>query len=510
MSWTVMIYLAGDNNLSEESVWALKELKSGAYNGLLQKKIRTLEAENVLRNQIKINKADADSAEITIIAQFDSPSPDHMSPRYVLMPSNKDGDLDVVDKQKNVDIRATDYRAVIRDFIKWGMENYKADRYMVILSGHGSGTIGDFLAPGGTPWRSLSIPDLRVIFEDVEKALYPERYEERGAGNPRKLINVLGLDSCLMSMAEVAIEVEDYVEFLVAAEGFEPNTGWPHERIMTTLFNNPNQTPITLAKDIVVKYVDYYRDYLAAGRAVDLSACDLDPERCKKLKDAIKELAKTLKDGLEGCLQNVDKYLLRSEVVMAHWEAQSYKNDQYVDLFDFCDNLNQYTSYSDVRERCREVQRLINDNAYREANPPADEAHDDKVESVVFKSCYSGAAVQYSYGLSVFFPWGFVPWDDASLLYQKLRFAKDTCWDKFLKTYVLVTRRDPRNPRGLPDEQRKPDKTGIFTLNNSVITSVGRSTAPDDRSTAPDDRGRNNSAGSMKNPPIYYFEDNCK
>ena len=29
-SWTVMVYLAGDNNLSEEMVWALKEMKEWA------------------------------------------------------------------------------------------------------------------------------------------------------------------------------------------------------------------------------------------------------------------------------------------------------------------------------------------------------------------------------------------------------------------------------------------------------------------------------------------------
>jgi hypothetical protein len=63
-------------------------------------------------------------------------------------------------------------------------------------------------------------------------------------------------------------------------------------------------------------------------------------------------------------------------------------------------------------------------------------------EKFVLKSCYSGAAYQYSYGVSIYFPWSQI-----SSRYENLDFVKDSStrgWLQFLKTYTELTRRRPR------------------------------------------------------------------
>ncbi len=63
-------------------------------------------------------------------------------------------------------------------FISWGIETYAADRYMVVLAGHGSGAVEDFLLKDETARDSLTLHELGDVFELVRKELTGERLLE--------------------------------------------------------------------------------------------------------------------------------------------------------------------------------------------------------------------------------------------------------------------------------------------------------------------------------------------
>src|SRR5262249_16035123 len=132
---------------------------------------------------------------------------------------------------------------------------------MLVLSGHGSGAVGDFFNTDDPP-SALSIPELRSILESIVE-------------KPEDKIDVLGMDSCLMSMAEVCYELRNTVKFMVGAEGFEQNTGWPYHNILAALQAEPTMGPKEFACAIVKEYIHYYSDYTVAGISVDHAACDL-------------------------------------------------------------------------------------------------------------------------------------------------------------------------------------------------------------------------------------------
>ena len=50
-------------------------------------------------------------------------------------------------------------------FICWGIDNYTATHYMVVLAGHGSGAVEDFLLKDETSRDSLTLHELRDVFE---------------------------------------------------------------------------------------------------------------------------------------------------------------------------------------------------------------------------------------------------------------------------------------------------------------------------------------------------------
>jgi Clostripain family len=95
-SWTVMVYLAGDNNLDSAGVTDLNEMK-------------------------KIGSTNA----LNVVAQFDRRAASHQTHRYFL---RKGGNLesDVVD---NFGETNTGDPGVLTDFIVWSVKNYPAARY---------------------------------------------------------------------------------------------------------------------------------------------------------------------------------------------------------------------------------------------------------------------------------------------------------------------------------------------------------------------------------------------
>jgi hypothetical protein len=156
-----------------------------------------------------------------------------------------------------------------------------ADEYFVILSGHGSGAVGDFLTDVD-PGSSLSIPDLGRILREA-RSLYAERFGHFESDNKTpKRIGIVGMDSCLMSTAEVCFEISDHARLLVSSEGFVSNTGWPYHRVLEAMVRNdknPDPEPRSVAVKVAQSYADFYQDYEISDFSTDISVCDLEKLR---------------------------------------------------------------------------------------------------------------------------------------------------------------------------------------------------------------------------------------
>jgi hypothetical protein len=389
--WLVMLYMAGDNNLTEDMVLALQDLK----------------AEEPLNGD-------------KIVAQFD-PSGIGLSAQRYDFSTPKGPTLEAYrDKTFNPGEINTGSREALVDFITWANGNGEQEegkkkeyQYLLILAGHGSGATEDFLMKDDASKDSLTIDEFRDALKEAKEKIF------------KKKIDVLGMDACYMSMGEVAYEIRDYVDIMVGAEGLEPAFGWPYRRILARAkaflgdtAKNPTRRhmePQELAKAIVEEYVEHYADYdRSAGRSVDLAAMNL--EQTENIKNAFAELVKAL--------PKLDDKAGHEKLLLAHWYAQTYKHDQFVDLTDLCEQVkDQFGEHSEIGRRCGDVTEAIVG-----AHP------------CIIKSGCSGFACQYSRGLSIYFPWAAVSPD----YHQNLAFARETGWREFLQTHVKTTRRAPR------------------------------------------------------------------
>jgi len=459
--WTVMVYLAGDNNLTDESVFSLTEMKKVNTDDRIAV-VAQLDpkASSIPSMRFAINRrAPKGGAQLTpgtgtgtLMSDAVPIERPTIADRGVAGPAGRAEAAEAEEDSGETDTGDPD---TLFDFIRWAKENYRADRYMVILAGHGAGTEEDFLLKDDSPSSSLSMDELKKVFSRVNEEL-------------KINVDILGMDVCLMSMVEVCSELNGFVKYLVSSESYSPTAGWPYRQILerfdAQLREDEETETEVLAKLIVDEYIRFYSDYVVGGLSVDQSV--LEVSYSKRVADAVKRLATVMR-------RELPKRKFRDALVLAHWEAQSYNGEQFVDLQDFCERLAE--RFPAARDACNRVK--------------------EKVEALVKKTCFSGVENQFSYGASIYFPWA-----EVAPSYRQLDFAKDSGWNDFLEKYVLQTRRDPRGFKaGSKPLLDFPADRPFHLGKGKGVVGLGRFRKSAERKSA--ERGVN-PIHSMRNPPI--------
>ena len=256
--WTFMVYMAGDNNLSAAGDIDLAEMRQVGS-----------------------------SPEVNIVVQFDKAG--NLGARRFLI--GKNGQDETVEHLGQTD---SGDPGVLLEFIQWAAQGYPAKRYALVLWNHGGGwepsemdrIARSVKAPNYSPqemhqrsasrlrraffrtsletiFRLQSPADRAICSDDgsghsLDTVELGEVLEQavQVLGQP---IDLLGMDACLMSNLEVAYQTKSYARYLVASEEEEPNSGWPYDKVLTKLVENPDMATGDFAAHIVDAYVQSYR-----------------------------------------------------------------------------------------------------------------------------------------------------------------------------------------------------------------------------------------------------------
>jgi hypothetical protein len=395
--WTFLVYMAGDNNLDPDGVKDLREMKKVGSN-----------------------------PSLNIVTQFDRAS-GHAAKRYFI----RKGGTVAADAVASLGRINTGDPARLLDFITWGVRNYPADHYALVLWNHGQGWddtdiyAGERhrrlrrLAGGRTrhalfhaPVRRLLTSATRdpqaraILLDDGAKDFLDNLEMKKVLAGAKKLLkrklDVFGMDACLMSMAEVGYQVRDSADFIVGSEQTEPLDGWPYSTILADVTKKPSMTPRDVSALIVDKYVaSYTRD------SVTQSACDLS--KIGPLATAVTGLAAALQTG-------VHDVATRQHLLAARTQAQHYEVADNIDLADFCALARQSLPATPIADRCHEVMAALQ-------------------SGYVVAEAHKGADLKDSHGVAIYFPT-----EAVSPLYAGLDFSRTTGWDAFLKAYLNAVR----------------------------------------------------------------------
>ena len=403
-AWTIMLFLAGDNNLEDFGRRDLAEIKEIGSTG-----------------------------EVALVAQFDRMS-EANARRYYLRRDTTLED-DVVDESLG-SINTGDPRALAQ-FLYWGIDEYPAERYALIVWNHGSGwKEEDIYRLAGRAGLSTSRrPNLDCLVQTIaERTERPPLFassigsvlasgiayddtatdfldnaELRDAIRSALMVTgteklaLLGFDACLMSMLEVAYQLRGEADFMVASQETEPGDGWPYAPILAALVQQPQMSTADLATIIVEEYIDSY------GPADPTTQSALDLAHIYEVVQAL--------DGLcDEIIAHPDEY--RSLVYQVVKRAQRFSDPEYKDLYDFCSRLYYHNnSTSELRRLAQEVMLLL--------APPG-------MGRFVIAEGHGGYGLSNVHGLSIYFPE-----QELSKFYGRLEFAIESRWDDMLRMFFL-------------------------------------------------------------------------
>lgn len=246
--WTFMIFMNADNNLDQNAVKDLKEMRAkGGSNEFMN-----------------------------IVVMVDR----EKGPAYTYYLA--DGKMEIVTKHGEVDMG--DYR-VYSSFVKNAIKKYPAKHYCSIIWNHGTGWKAIKKAQGMV--RGISYDDQSG--NHITTAQLGFSLKEINSALGRKL-DILCFDACLMQMAEVAYTVKDGADLIVGSEEVEPGDGYPYKEIFSGM--KQGMSAMDVAKLIVKSYTDSYDDgsagYHASTQSIIVSSA------YENFKDALNGYAKML------------------------------------------------------------------------------------------------------------------------------------------------------------------------------------------------------------------------
>jgi len=370
--WTVMVYLDSDNNLESAGIDDINEME-------------------IVGSTTEVNiVVQVDRIPYSVLAANNQGYADDISNgnwtntrRYYI---TQDFDPVQINSQlegKLGELNMGDPQTLV-DFASWATINYPAKKYLLVIWNHGGGFRSSASTTKDIAWDDTSGGD-KITMPELEYAL--SAISAQIGGN----IDVVGMDACFMAMTEVAYQIKDYADILVTSEESEPFNGWPYDTILGELAGNPLISSEQFAADIVDKYIFSYPYNNVTQSAIDLSYMDTLAGQLSNLALAIMSDSSTTK----------------SKYVLASTSSQYYGDWDFIDLFDFCNQLLAYSNSLEVKNIASSIQQTLN--------------------YAVIKSGYSGGSVSGSKGLSIYFPYTAYHY-----YYNYTNFAQDTFWDEML------------------------------------------------------------------------------
>jgi len=396
--WTFMVYLDADNNLEPAGIGDFMEMSS----------VGSSEDVNII---VQMDRRDG----------YDTSYGNWTGTRRFLIQKN---DTPAVTPLDDLGEKNMGDPGVLQDFVEWGVMNYPAQHYALVIWNHGDGwrvlleertvKVRTALTRGEPDWgvaRLVATDDTDndvLYMKEVQTALESAKQNLQEHLNTEVKLDIVGYDACLMGMVEVSYAMRNVANCMVGSENTEPGNGWPYHTILNALVSEPTSTPEVLASDIVTKYVNSY----PTSTGITQSAVDISKLNSLVAKiDAFTIKANTEWSGLNTARTNTLQY-------HPSWSPSCWG----VDLWDFADEVYNRVTSTDIKTASLDVKNAINEFVIKESH----------------SSDMAG-----SYGVAIYFPPSLTAFNndpehsgyEQSNGFMVVDFVKDHDWDKWLQDF---------------------------------------------------------------------------
>lgn len=147
---------------------------------------------------------------------------------------------------------------MLTEFIQYSVNNFPADRYMLIMWDHGGGSVS------GYGYDEKFAKTGSMTLDEIDSAI-------KASGC---VFDFIGFDACLMATLETALVCEKYADYMIASEETEPGVGWYYTNWLTRLSQNTSAKTVDIGKWIIDDFVNMCRQAAPRDKTT-LSIIDL-------------------------------------------------------------------------------------------------------------------------------------------------------------------------------------------------------------------------------------------
>ncbi|MDZ7290475.1 MAG: clostripain-related cysteine peptidase [candidate division KSB1 bacterium] len=423
--WTFMVYLDADNNLEDAGIEDFNEMEMVGS-----------------------------STDVQIVVQIDrSPQYDASNGnwsdtrRYRIIQDNNPTTMTSPVLQNLGEANMGDPQALI-DFINWARQNFPAQHYCLVLWDHGGGWRNRNIQNRGLQVLNAPLPpqvgllsnriranqnhtgaglafrnpfragwgrNKDICYDDTDNDFLSSNEVASALQASGITFDIIGYDACLMAMLENAYEIRNHANYMVGSEETEPGAGWPYDLQLAPLKANPNMTAATLARTIVQKYGDFYRN--SNGDNQTQSAFDLS--QLNAVITGVNDFANAI----------INDNSVWSQAREAFANANNFNENQHRDLYHFADGVAARVSNTAITNAANSLKNAIS--------------------NLVIEN-YAESEHGSSRGVAIYFPpaSAFDPKYASGV--TQVDFPKDTQWDEFLSAFYNAgtgqTTFDPYEP----------------------------------------------------------------
>ena len=375
-SWTFMVYLDGDNNLESCAVDDFLEMASVGSNTQV----------NILVQFDRGTLSDSDGGA-SDYGNWASTKRFHVAQGETPTAANQISDLGEANMGS---------AAVLQSFMEWGMNDYPASKYALVLWDHGGGWVYGVCQDETDSYDSLLMPEVRQAISNAESST-------------GKHVNMVGFDACLMGMMEVAYDLRTYTDTVVFSEETEPGQGWAYDKVLSSLAANPTM----ISQQLGAVIVDAYSDYYGSSGKETLSA--IDTSALASVSSALNSFANQISSAYPSH---------SGQINAVRGVVESFEYEMIIDMYDL-------------------AQRIKNAGVTTQLSSAADILM-SSIQTAVTRESH-GNLRSGAHGLSLYFP---DVRSDLNLIGYRsdVLLAQDTSWDEFLETFFHETSSDQWEP----------------------------------------------------------------
>ena len=374
--WTVLVYLAANNSLSQQSFVDINEME-------------TVENNDSVTFIIQVDPLD----DLNYPPYFTT------SRRYLIRHDNNPDSIGSILLDDLGEINSASPQT-LTDFANWGFDYAPSKKRMLIIWDHGNGwTKDDDLVK----WvcSDTYFGDRMSIAEgELKQAIFSIDYP----------LDILVFDACLMQMTEIITEIYEYCDIVAGSEftvpidgifyGAESGTACSQYGLFNYMVDDPTCSAVELSEELVNRYINSYTTNCQYGSTISFSAIEMS--YYSSYLNKLKEFTRTYSDAIYNDLYH-----------------DAYSNCFHIsgNNLDLCEFFNEVAFLNkDVQTAAGEIASLVDSM------------------TIAFSALYQDVLYPDLGRMSVYFPPNlyYFNWE----LYYNLDFNTLTEWDRYLSYYI--------------------------------------------------------------------------